>query len=146
MDNFKIIPLGKWEKLSEGTDIAILAVGKMVAEAQIAAEYLSLNGISAEVINARFIKPLDYNMLDEVFLKFDKIITVEEGQISGGFGSAVMEYYAEKKIKYAEVFIHGIPDRYIEHGTQEQLLSELKLNATGITEIAKTMLEAEVLY
>ena len=143
---FEIIPLGKWEKLIDGTDAVILAVGKMVKEVVKASEILSLNGISVEVINARFIKPLDYDLLDEIFLKFDKIITVEEGQISGGFGSAVMEYYSEKKINNVEVYIHGIPDRYIEQGTQAELLSDLKLDAEGVAEVTKIFIGADVFY
>jgi 1-deoxy-D-xylulose-5-phosphate synthase len=127
----KYIPLGKGEIVKEGKDIAIIAIGKMVNESVKASDILLKYDISAEVINARFVKPLDTNLLDDICLRFDKIITVEDGQAIGGFGSAVMEYVGTHH-KNVEVLIHGIPDRFMEHGTQDELLHELKLDAEGI--------------
>jgi len=134
------IPLGKGEKIINGKDIAILAVGKMVHEAEKAASMLMKYDISAEVINARFIKPLDTELLDEICYRFDKILTFEDGQEKGGFGSAVLEYISSKHYNNVDVKIHGLPDKFIQHGTQAELLHELKLDADGITSSVLEML------
>ncbi len=129
---FKAIPLGKWEVLKNGEDVAILAVGKMVSYAVKAAEILKEKSISCHVVNCRFIKPLDTEMLDSLFGKFDKFITLEDGQKSGGFGSAVLEYIAGRNYKNKTVNIHGIPDKFIEHATQDELFHDLMLDTEGI--------------
>jgi 1-deoxy-D-xylulose-5-phosphate synthase len=134
------IPLGQSETLRKGKDIAIIAIGKMVNYSFKAAEILSKEGISAEVVNARFVKPIDKEMLDDIANRFNKIITVEDGQKQGGFGSAILEYFAEKDYKQSEIFIHGIPDGFVEHGTQAELLRDLKLDAEGITYKVKEVL------
>jgi len=134
MGKMQSIPIGKSEIVREGTDVCLFAIGKLVNEANVAAEELSKIGISAEVINARFVKPLDTNMIDYIANKFDTVITLEDGQKSGGFGSAVLEYINENKLNL-NLFIHGIDDKFIDHGTQEELYSELKLDAKGIAEI-----------
>ncbi len=137
MEFMKQIPLGTWEILRDGSDIAILAVGNMVNESMKAATFLEDSNISATVINARFIKPLDTKMLDFLCSKFSKIITVEDGTIVGGFGSAVNEYITANHSKKVDVFIHGIPEKQIEHGSQAELLKEIDLDAFGI---AKTVM------
>lgn len=129
------IPFGKWELLEEGSDIAILAVGKLVNEAVLAAKILKDKDISCTIVNVRFIKPLDTEMLDRLAENFDQIITLEDGQKSGGFGSAVLEYFASKDIKKPSVFVLGLPDRFIEHGKQSELLHSLKLDSEGIADI-----------
>jgi 1-deoxy-D-xylulose-5-phosphate synthase len=139
----KSIPLGKSETLRYGSDIAILAIGKMVREAEMAADILAEYNISAEVINARFVKPLDKEMLDNVAGRFDRIITIEDHQINGGFGSAVAEYFAEMKYHNTDLIIHGIPDRFIEHGSQKLLLHDLMLDAEGIAERIKSEIFGE---
>ncbi len=133
----KAIPLGKSETLTEGDDIAIVAVGSMVEPARKAAAMLRNDNISAEVVNARFVKPLDKEMIDRLCLKFRKIVTVEDGQVNGGFGSAVLEYMNSRNYNDVGVAVHGIPDRFIEHGTQEELYRKLKLDGEGICEIVK---------
>jgi len=140
---FKSIPLGSWEKLSSGKDIVVIAVGKMVEESKNAAQILETDGISATIINARFIKPIDGKMLKELLSSFENIITIEEGQISGGFGSAVLEYAAANSINNRNILLHGIPDKYVEHGTQAELLSDLKLDAEGIAETIKLFLNVQ---
>jgi 1-deoxy-D-xylulose-5-phosphate synthase len=85
------------------------------------------------LVNARFVKPLDTEMLDNIASKFDLIVTLEENQIQGGFGSAVLEYFAEKDYKNT-IKLLGLPDKFIEHGTQEELHEELKLDSKGLTE------------
>ncbi len=139
--DFKSIPVGTWEELSPGNDVAILAVGKMVAYAEHAARLLEQKGISAAVINARYIKPLDAAMLKQILSQFPYIITVEEGQKSGGFGSAVLEFAAENGFEKVNVFVHGIPDKFIEHGMQSELLHDLQLDAEGIAVIAEEFLQ-----
>lgn len=125
------IPYGKGEIMRKGKDIAIIAAGNMVGKSLAAAELLAEDGIDAEVINARFIKPLDTELLDDACSRFGRVITVEDGQIQGGFGSAVAEYIADKHIR-PELLIHGIDDKFIDHGTQEELWRELRLDAEGI--------------
>lgn len=135
VEPMKEIPLGKAETLRRGTDVAILAIGKMVSIAVESAELLNQHGISAEVVNARFVKPLDTALLDELNERFDKIVTVEDGQIEGGFGSAVLEHIGTRHGRRAEVLLHGIPDEYVDHGTQEELFADLQLDAEGIARV-----------
>ncbi len=126
------IPLGKSETLRLGSDTAVLALGKMVSPAMGATEILDGQGISCEVINARFAKPLDTEMIDDICSRFDKIITIEEGQKVGGFGSAVLQYINDAATQNPKVLILGIDDVFIEHGMQEELLSDIGLDAKGI--------------
>ncbi len=137
----KEIPLGKSQKIREGDDIAILGLGKMLHEAVKAAEELEKDGVSAEVINPRFVKPIDGKMLDELAVRFDRVITVEDAQAIGGFGSAVLENYAQNRnMKFKpEVHILGIPDKIIQHGTQEELHHELGLDAAGIASYVRKL-------
>lgn len=138
------LPLGKWEVLEEGHDIAILAVGKMVDNSIKALDILNKNGISAELINARFIKPLDEEMLIDICNRFDTILTIEDGQISGGFGSAVAEFKASNDLSN-KLVIHGIPDSFVDHGTQDELHHELKMDAEGIAETVKQILVKDLI-
>lgn len=130
-DEFKELEIGKAEKLVEGEDVAILAVGKMVDYSIKATEMLHREGIEAEVVNMRFIKPLDTELLDEIAAKFDKIITVEENSIAGGFGTGVLEYFNEQNYKNDLVRM-GLPDDFVEHGTQAELHKILGIDADGI--------------
>jgi 1-deoxy-D-xylulose-5-phosphate synthase len=130
------IEIGKSERVREGSDVAILAIGTMVQPALAAAAALAEEGINAEVINARFVKPLDTAMLDDVCSRIGRIITVEDGQIQGGFGSAVAEYTAQHHPN-ATLKLHGIADTFVEHGTQEQLWADLKLDAPGIASVVR---------
>lgn len=132
----KSIPLGKSETLKSGSDIALIAVGKMVSYAKETVEILAEEGLSVELVNARFIKPLDYDMLDNIFNRFEFVMTVEDGQKQGGFGSAVAEYLVEKNYNN-HLYIHGIDDIFVEHGTQEELHESLKLDSKGIAETIK---------
>lgn len=138
-EDFEAIPIGKGEIVNHGKDVAILAVGNMVRFASQAADKLILENISVEVVNMRFIKPLDTELLDEIASKFDKIITIEENSIVGGFGSGVLEYFAEKRYKN-NVLRLGLPDAYVDHGTQDQLYKILKIDADGIVENVKEYL------
>lgn len=133
-DDFDLIEIGKAEVLKEGEDLAILAIGNMVYPSLRAAEKLREYGIEAMVVNMRFVKPLDEALLEQVFERFDKVVTVEENTIKGGFGSAVVEYAVSKGVKNVEFLIHGLPDEFIEHGTQAELWHMLKLDPDGIVE------------
>ncbi len=109
---FSKIEIGKAEKLTDGEDLAILAIGSMVNYAEKAVATLKESGISSELINMRFIKPLDTQLLDEIALRHEKIVTIEENNLPGGFGSAVLEYLNEKNYKN-DILRIGIPDAFI---------------------------------
>jgi 1-deoxy-D-xylulose-5-phosphate synthase len=131
----KSLPLGKGEILRKGNRIALVGIGKMVNECMKAAVILEEQGLNVTVVNARFVKPLDKNLFANLFETHDLIITVEDGQIQGGFGSAVAEYAIEQHYK-GEMILHGILDEFIDHGTQEELLADVKLDASGIASLA----------
>jgi 1-deoxy-D-xylulose-5-phosphate synthase len=133
---FKKMEIGKGEVAKEGKDIAILAIGNMVQNSMKAAEILSEKGIEAEVINMRFVKPLDTELLKATFAKFKKVITIEDNSILGGFGGAVSEFAEQYSFKN-EILLHGLPDRFIEHGKPEELHHDLKLDGAGIAEVAE---------
>jgi 1-deoxy-D-xylulose-5-phosphate synthase len=137
---FEIIPIGKSEVIKEGSDVALLAVGSMVDTSMSTIKMLKSVGIDAELINVRFVKPLDNEMLDKVTEKFKKIVTLEESTIVGGFGSAVLEYFAEKNYKN-DVFRIALPDRFIDHGTQAELFSELEMDSLGISKQIENFLK-----
>ena len=139
-DDITPIEIGTWEKLRDGKQLAILAVGSMVYPALQASAELEKQGINAEVINARFVKPLDEKMLLSILKRFDKIISVEENALSGGFGSAVMEFAEAHDVTEPVIKRMGIPDRFIEHGSRGQLLGDLGLDKDGITRMAKKIL------
>lgn len=133
---FDEIPIGKAEKLKVGDDAALLAVGSMVNYSLKAAEKLASEEIICDVINMRFIKPLDTDMLDHVAGKHSKIVTLEESSLVGGFGSSVLEYFNEKNYKN-DILRIGIPDHFIEHGTQKELHQLLKMDPESIVERVK---------
>jgi 1-deoxy-D-xylulose-5-phosphate synthase len=124
------IEVGKAEVLREGADAALVAYGAMVAPACQAAERLAEGGISAAVVNARFAKPLDAELL--ATLAVPLLVTVEDHALAGGFGSAVLEALAARGRSACRVERLGIPDRFIEHGPREALLDGLGLGADGI--------------
>lgn len=137
------IPLGKGEIVRKGSDAAILALGTMVQTALKAAEELSKDEISIEVINPRFVKPLDTELLNSVFKRFKYIITIEDGQKNGGFGSAVLEFANESGNLNSNITIMGIPDKFIHHGTQEELLAEVGLDCKAIVNQVKKIVKIE---
>jgi len=131
MDEVPDIEWGKWEALSPPSDIIVLAVGTMVTQAQRAADILSARGIDISIVNARFVKPLDLEMLSEVKEKAGLIVTIEENARRGGFGQAVAEYLLSEG--YSGKFkALGIPDRFITHGNRALLLKEIGLDPDGI--------------
>jgi 1-deoxy-D-xylulose-5-phosphate synthase len=126
------IPLGKGEVLVKGEDVAIIAVGAMVSEALAAAAALRRTGINCTVVNARFVKPLDQELILGLIKNHRKLLTVEENAVAGGFGSAVLELLAEKGISGVTVKNLGIPDEFVPHGQTETLLHRCKLDVAGI--------------
>jgi 1-deoxy-D-xylulose-5-phosphate synthase len=97
-------------------------------------------GIEIEIVNARFVKPLDTELLLNVFARHKKVITIEDNVIAGGFGSAILEFINIHNIKDIDVIVHGLPDRFIDHGTPEELYRDLKLDGSGIASIVKELL------
>lgn len=128
---FKEIKVGQGRKVTSGDDIAILSIGHPGNFAQKAIEQLKGTGVSVAHYDMRFVKPLDTLLLHEIFSKFDKVITVEDGCLMGGFGSAVLEFMIDQKYK-ADVIRLGIPDEYIHHGTQEELWADCGFDTAAI--------------
>lgn len=126
------ISLGKAEILTEGTDLAIIALGNMVEPSLEAARMLAQTDVRATVVNGRFIKPLDKELLKELSSRTNKFLTVEENALQGGFGSAVLEYLADIGVAGLQVRRIGLPDRFVEQGSQDNLRRELGLSPEGI--------------
>src|SRR3954453_3855094 len=126
------LPIGKGEGLREGNAGAIFAIGNEVWPSMQAAEILAKEGIEVAVINARFIKPLDDELIAKYCRPFTKIITVEEGSLAGGFGAAIMERVEQLGIRDVAFHRIGIPDEYVHHGAQDVLRAQYDLDANGI--------------
>ncbi|CAM3799540.1 1-deoxy-D-xylulose-5-phosphate synthase [Mesobacillus zeae] len=125
----KPIPIGTWEVLKDGDDAAILTFGTTIPMAFEAAEELEKQGISVRIVNARFLKPLDIDMLTEILSQNIPILTIEEAILQGGFGSFVMETAQELGFENAVIDRMGIPDQFIEHGSVDDLLKEIRLTS-----------------
>lgn len=137
----ELLKLGEWEQLSKGTTVAILATGTMVGMIEDNLKSITDSlGFSPTLINSRFIKPLDVSMLTLINKDYDAVITIEEGCIVGGFGSAVVGYYNDvgSSIKIGRM---GVPDNFVEHGTRQELLDSLNLNPTGVVNKIKVILD-----
>mgnify|MGYP003487947224 FL=1 len=138
------LPIGKGELLREGTDVAIVAIGVTVWPAMKAAERLAQEGISAAVVNARFVKPLDTELIIKTAKNVRCLVTVEEGCKMGGFGSAVLEALSEEGITNLRTKMIGLPDWYIEQGPQDLLRERYGLTADGIYNSVKALFGASV--
>lgn len=137
---FQKIKVGTGRKVTSGEDIAILTIGHPGNFAQQAIDELKESGVSIAHYDMRFVKPIDELLLHEVFSKFKKIITVEDGCLMGGFGSAVIEFMADQKYS-AEIVRLGIEDKYIHHGTQEELWEDAGFDANSIVNTVIEMLQ-----
>ena len=135
----KAIRVGEGRKVSSGEDIAILTIGHVGNFAQKAIESLKESGASVAHYDMRFVKPIDETLLHEVFTKFEKVITIEDGCIMGGFGSAVLEFMADNGYTTRVVRL-GIPDKYIHHGTPEELHADCGFDAASIAKKVREML------
>jgi 1-deoxy-D-xylulose-5-phosphate synthase len=138
---FKEIKIGTGRKIKSGSDIAFLTIGAIGNYTIKACEELSNQGVSAAHYDMRFVKPLDETLLHEVFSKFDKIITVEDGTVLGGLGSAVLEFMSEHNY-HAQIIRLGIPDKFIQHGTQEELYAECGYDVNGMVKTALKISQA----
>ena len=136
------LPIGKAELLVEGDQVAILALGTMVYPSLEAASILRDAGISPLVVNMRFVKPLDEELILSCAERFDTIVTVEENVIAGGFGTAVLELLEQKGITTTRVVRIGYPDQYIEQGEQHELREQYRLTARGIASRIQELFEA----
>jgi 1-deoxy-D-xylulose-5-phosphate synthase len=117
----KQLEIGTAELLRQGADVVIAGIGQTVMPALRAAHDLAPLGIDAAVVNARFVKPLDRKLFRDLLLRVPRLITVEDHTVVGGFGSAMLEFMAEEGITGVEVKRLGVPDRFITHGTQDEL-------------------------
>jgi len=133
----KALPIGKGELLKDGTDVAIIAIGVSVWQAVEAAERLSQEGVSTAVVNGRFAKPLDQELIVEVAKRVRYVVTVEEGCKIGGFGSAVLETLSDAGVTNVKTKVLGLPDWYIEQGPQDLLRERYGLTAEGIYQSVK---------
>ena len=122
------IPVGSWEELRGGTDVALLAVGSMVEIALDAADRLAADGVEAGVVNCRFVKPLDEALLADLSRRYGELVTMEENALTGGFGSAVTEWFIQQGAGLPRLHHRGIPDRFITHGSRSDLLKEVGLD------------------
>jgi len=134
------IPIGKGEVLKKGDDVLILAIGTSVSEALSAHSTLMEQGISATVVNCRFVKPLDSDLIVSLAREIPRIITVEENVRQGGFGSAVLECLCEQRITGFLLECIGIPDTFVEHGSQSLLKTKYGIDAPAIVNAAKRLL------
>jgi 1-deoxy-D-xylulose-5-phosphate synthase len=136
-----IIPIGKAEVLREGDDLLILAIGVTVNMAVQAAKLLAESGISATVVNSRFVKPLDEELIISKAQRSKAVLTVEEHVLDGGFGSAILELFERRNILDKPLKRIGVPDRFVEHGSQKKLRERYGLTAESIAEAALSLLK-----
>src|SRR5450432_3117779 len=139
----KEIKIGTGRKLRDGEEIAILSFGHPGNFAAAAVRDVKAEGINPAHYDMRFVKPIDEELLHEVFGKFNKIITIEDGTVTGGFGSAVLEFMNEYGYK-ADVKIMGIPDRLVEHGSPKELYNEIGLDANAIARSLREIMKEKV--
>jgi 1-deoxy-D-xylulose-5-phosphate synthase len=139
----KSLPIGKGEVMREGSDAVIFAIGNEVWPANHAAEALGREGIKVAVINARFIKPLDDELIARYCAPGARVITVEEGSLAGGFGSAIMERVQQLGIENVKFHRIGIPDEYVHHGSQDVLRAQYDLHPEGIARRVREFVAGE---
>lgn len=135
------LPIGKWEVLRDGQDGCILSFGSMIQVALEAAKKLQSDGIHIAVINARFLKPLDSEVLNTLIARRLPILTLEEGVLEGGFGSSIMEFYHDRSCHDAIIERMGIHDQFVEHGSVKELLEELGLTSEHVCTRIKQMIK-----
>ncbi len=136
---FEKMEIGKGRQLSEGEKLAILSIGAIGVEAINAVKELKKQDVRVSHYDMRFVKPLDEDLLTTIFDKYDTILTVEDGALKGGFGSAVLEYANTQNYK-GKIVQLGIPDSFIEHGTQQELYAECGYNQENIVHTIQKLL------
>jgi len=140
---FTGLAVGKGRMVRRGNDLAIISIGPIGNTAMEACSKLAEKGISAALYDIRFLKPIDNELLHDIFKSFDKIITVEDGSILGGLGSAVTEFASDNNYHNKTIHRLGIPDRFIEQGTVEELHRECGIDLEGITNAVEQVLNIE---
>ncbi len=135
----ELLPIGSWAIERSGKDVAILAVGPMVYTALTVADQLAEKDLSCEVVNCRFVKPLDEKYLGSLLKRFTKIITVEEGSLTGGFGESVLNWLNNRNFS-GQVLPLGFPDEFVTHGTRTELLAKLKLDEDGLVASVQSLI------
>jgi 1-deoxy-D-xylulose-5-phosphate synthase len=138
-----VLPIGKGEVVREGKDVIFVAVGSMVAVSERAASLLESKGMSAGVVNARYVKPLDRELLEQILHGEPLLITVEENSVIGGFGSAVMQHLSQEGYDTSRIHNAGIPDRFIEHGSIKELHEDIGLSAEALATTALGMVRSQ---
>ena len=137
----ELLPIGSWEVLRTGSDIVVLAVGPLSYNVERVAELLQNENISIEIVNCRFIKPMDESYLRSLIERFNLVITIEEGVIVGGFGDGVSSWLLENNFQ-GRIKRLGLPDSFIQHGKRDELLSEIGLDENGIIDTIKSLVNA----
>ncbi|MCU9613827.1 1-deoxy-D-xylulose-5-phosphate synthase [Caldibacillus lycopersici] len=133
-EKLKTIPIGTWEVLKEGRDAVILTFGTTIPMAMEASRILEKYGVQVRVVNARFIKPLDEQLLSKILDENIPILTIEEAVLQGGFGSSVIEFASDHRYSNSSIERMGIPDKFIEHGSVSELLHEIGLTTENIVQ------------
>ena len=136
---FHTLPVGKAEVLKRGDDVALFAIGNTVTTAMLVSDILQKLGIECSVVNARYVKPLDEETLLDIAGITGKVLTIEENTLEGGFGSAVLQLIARSELNDITVKCMGLPDEFIEHGTQTLLRSKYGLDAEGVVKKVLTL-------
>ena len=142
-ENHTPIELGKAEVLKQGTDLSIIAIGKMVARAMKIANKLEQDGIKAEVVNARFLKPFDEKTIKQIIEKTKNVVTIEDGTIINGLGTNVRELIINEDMKDIKIKNYAYPDNFIEHGSVEELEKIYQLDEKTIQQEIKLLKNEE---
>jgi 1-deoxy-D-xylulose-5-phosphate synthase len=140
-EQLRPLDIGKAEELRAGKDVTLLAAGVMADPCLAASDLLARHGIRAGVVNARFVKPLDENLIRRLARDVGVIVTVEDNLLAGGFGSAVLECVNAANLNWVKIFRIGLPDKFIEHGTRDQLLARYGLTGEGIAAVVATFMQ-----
>ena len=134
----ELLPIGSWEVLRSGSDITVLCVGSLSYDVERAAVVLQKEDISLEIVNCRFIKPMDEDYLRSIIERFKIVITIEEGVITGGFGDGVSSWLLENDFQ-GQIKRLGLPDSFIQHGKRDELLDEIGLDENSIINTIKSL-------
>ena len=134
----ELLPIGSWEVLRTGSDVVVLSVGPLCYNVERAAEVLHNNNISVEIVNCRFIKPMDESYLKSLIERFENVVTIEEGVVIGGFGDGVSSWLLENGFQ-GRIKRLGLPDSFVQHGKREELLSEVCLDEISIIKTIQSL-------
>jgi len=138
------LPIGRGDVVRDGVDVALVAIGAMVPVALRAADLLRDKGVSAAVVNARYVKPLDRELLLGIAERIRRIVTIEDHALMGGFGSAVLELFEQADLRGVDVRRIGLPDVFIEHGAQRLLRRQYGLDPDGVARRVMEFLRAPI--